>query len=165
MDKSKAALSWTELRVGVVVLASLFILAFAILSIGGGGGRALKPPSLAQALIYDVDRLQSRTPVREGGGEVGPVPRGVFPGEGLGRLVNDQDMSRGLSDSVKAVERIATRSESGQGALGAPAKDHDFGRDLRALASRLNEVARRLRRGEGTMGKLVQDAALFRKLD
>ena len=36
-DKSRA-LTWTELRVGVVVILSLLVLTFTILYIGGGGG-------------------------------------------------------------------------------------------------------------------------------
>jgi hypothetical protein len=41
-DKSKA-LTWTELRVGVVVTLSLAVLAFTVLYIGGGGGSPLAP--------------------------------------------------------------------------------------------------------------------------
>src|SRR5260221_5066489 len=111
MDKSKAALSWTELRVGVVVLASLSVLAFAILSIGGGGGRAFSPRYLVKALMNDVNGLKSGSPVRVGGVEVGTVTRVEF-GEGSGMV----EVTMRLERRVK--EPVTTQSPATLGPLG-----------------------------------------------
>src|SRR5262245_61493224 len=72
MDRSKT-LTWTELRVGVVMVASVTILAFTILYIGGGGGSPFSRKYDLKALMIDVNGLKPGAPVRVGGVEVGTV--------------------------------------------------------------------------------------------
>src|SRR6266446_8581396 len=100
MNKSKA-LTWSELRVGVVVLVSLFTLAFAILSIGGGGGRAFGAHYQVKALMNDVNGLKSGSPVRVGGVEVGTVTRVDFAGGGSGMVEVTMRLDRRVKDRVK----------------------------------------------------------------
>src|SRR6266508_3292707 len=111
MNKSKV-LTWTELRVGVVVLVSLFILAFAILSIGGGGGRAFGSHYQVKALMNDVNGLKSGSPVRVGGVEVGTVTRVDFAGGGSGMVEVTMRLDRRVKD------RVTTESEATLGSLG-----------------------------------------------
>ena len=82
-DKTKA-LTWTELRVGAVVIVSLIVLGFTILYIGGGGGSPLASRYVVKALMGDVNGLKPGAPVRLGGVEVGTVTRVDFAGWGRG---------------------------------------------------------------------------------
>src|SRR5712691_3261857 len=86
MDKSKA-LTWTELRVGVVMILSLAVLAFTILYIGSGGGSPLSSRYHVKALMADVNGLKPGAPVRVGGVEVGNVTKVEFAGVGGRGLV------------------------------------------------------------------------------
>ena len=79
MDKSKA-LTWTELRVGVVTIVSLAVLAFTILYVGSGGGSPLSRKYVVKALMSDVNGLKPGAPVRVGGVEVGTVTGVDFAG-------------------------------------------------------------------------------------
>ena len=83
MSRSKA-LTWTELRVGVVVIVSLVVLAFTILYIGGGGGSPFARKYELNALMTDVNGLKPGAPVRVGGVEVGTVDGGGLRPEAAG---------------------------------------------------------------------------------
>jgi phospholipid/cholesterol/gamma-HCH transport system substrate-binding protein len=185
MDKSKAALSWTELRVGVVVLASLFILAFAILSIGGGGGRAFSPRYLVKALMNDVNGLKSGSPVRVGGVEVGTVTRVELAGEGSGMVEVTMRLERRVKD------RVTTESQATLGSLGllgekamditsathgepvedggylvAAAEDPLKGllTDASSSTAHLRRILSRMDAGEGLIGKALRDEELYERM-
>jgi phospholipid/cholesterol/gamma-HCH transport system substrate-binding protein len=185
MDKSKAALSWTELRVGVVVLASLFILAFAILSIGGGGGRAFSPRYLVKALMNDVNGLKSGAPVRVGGVEVGTVTRVEFAGEGSGMVEVTMRLERRVKDRVttgsqatlgslgllgeKAVDITSgTHGEPVEdgGYLAAAAEDPFKGllTDAGSSTAHLRRILSRMDAGEGLIGKALRDEELYNRM-
>jgi hypothetical protein len=59
VDKSKA-LTWTELRVGAVVIVSLIVLAVTILYIGGGGGSPFAAKYAVKALKVAAGWSRSR---------------------------------------------------------------------------------------------------------
>ena len=59
----KKALTWTELRVGVVVIVSLFVLAGTILYIGSGGGSPWARKYTIKASMRDVNGLTDRKSV------------------------------------------------------------------------------------------------------
>src|SRR5215470_3608883 len=112
-DNSKAALTWTELRVGVVAIVSLSVLAFAILYIGGGGGSPFAAKYQVRALMSDVNGLKPGAPVRLGGVEVGTVTGVDFAPAGGGGLVEVE-----MRLDRRAAGKITTESEAALGSLG-----------------------------------------------
>ncbi len=184
MDKTKA-LTWTELRVGVVVLASLGILAFAILSIGGGSGGAFSPRYQVRALMNDVNGLKSGSPVRVGGVEVGTVTRVDFAGDGSGMV----EVAMRLDRRVK--ERVTTESQAALGSLGllgekavditstthgAPIEDGGYLAsaaedpfkglltDASSSTAHMRRILSRMDAGEGLIGKALRDDELYVRL-
>lgn len=181
-DKSKA-LTWTELRVGVVVLVSLFVLGFTILYIGGGGGSPLQPRYVVRALMGDVNGLKPGAPVRLGGVEVGTVTGVDFAGGGLVEVVMRLDR--------RVQSRVTTESQASLGSLGllgekavdlqatvsgTPVQDGGYlpaagGDPVKGLLSDASDSTEHLRRilarmdsGEGTIGKAIRDDELYTRM-
>lgn len=184
MDKSKA-LSWTELRVGAVVLASLFILAFAILSIGGGGGGAFARRYEVNALMNDVNGLKSGSPVRVGGVEVGTVTRVDFAGGETGMVEVTMRLDRRVKDRVTTESRAtlgslgllgekavditsATRGQPVEdgGYLAAAPEDPFKGllTDASSSTAHLRRILSRMDAGEGLIGKALRDEELYERM-
>jgi phospholipid/cholesterol/gamma-HCH transport system substrate-binding protein len=184
-DKSKA-LTWTELRVGVVVLVSLLVLAFTILYIGSGGGSPLAAKYHVKALMSDVNGLKTGAPVRLGGVEVGTVTSVDFAHEGGGGLVQ---VSMKLDRRVAG--RITTDSEATLGSLGLlgekavditsstrgqPLHDGDFIAaaaedpfkgllsDASDSTAHLRRILSRMDAGEGLIGKALRDDELYTRM-
>src|SRR5262245_48486779 len=112
-NRSSKALTWTELRVGLVVILSLVLLAFTILYIGSGGGSPFARKYTVKALMADGNGLKPGAPVRVGGVEVGTVTEVDFAGRGGGGLV---EVSMRLDRRVQP--RVTTESRLTLGALG-----------------------------------------------
>jgi phospholipid/cholesterol/gamma-HCH transport system substrate-binding protein len=184
-DKSRA-LTWTELRVGVVVIASLVILAFTILYIGGGGGSPFARHFELKALMSDVNGLKPGAPVRVGGVEVGSVTRVGFAGEsaaGLvevdmrldrrvkGRITSDSQATLGSLGLLgeKAVDITAssrgTPLEDG-GLVRAAAEDPFKGllSDASESTAHIRRILARMDAGEGFIGKALRDEELYARL-
>ena len=179
MDR-KQALTWTELRVGVVVIASLFILALTILYVGGGGASMLAPHYEIRALMADVNGLKDGAPVRLGGVEVGSVrkveldPRGMVEVRmRLDRRVKDRitSESRATLGSLGMLGEKAVDISAGRG--GTPVEDDSYVdaeptdpfRGLLTNASdstaHLKRILSRMDAGEGLMGKALRDDELY----
>lgn len=184
-DKSRA-LTWTELRVGLVVIASLAILAFTILYIGGGGGSPFARHYVLKALMSDVNGLKPGAPVRVGGVEVGSVTKVGFAGESAPGLI-EVDMR--LDHKVKG--RITTESEATLGSLGllgekavdittsargiriedgglvrAQAEDPFKGllSDASESTAHIRRILARMDAGEGFIGKALRDEELYSRM-
>ena len=184
MDKSKA-LTWTELRVGVVVLVSLSILAFAILSIDAGGGGAFGARYQVRALMNDVNGLKSGSPVRVGGVEVGTVTSVGFAADGSGMV------EVGMRLDQRVQDRVTTESQATLGSLGllgekavdvtsathgqpiedggyvaAAAEDPFKGllTDASSSTSHLRRILSRVDAGEGLVGKALRDEELYERM-
>jgi phospholipid/cholesterol/gamma-HCH transport system substrate-binding protein len=185
MDKSKA-LTWTELRVGVVVIVSLSVLAFTILYIGSGGGSPLAGKYEVKALMADVNGLKPGAPVRVGGVEVGTVTHVDFAAEGGGGLV---EVRMRLDRRVKP--RVTTESQANLGSLGllgekavditsstrgvaiedgglvrAAAEDPFKGllSDASDSTAHLRRILSRMDAGEGLIGKALRDEELYDRM-
>jgi phospholipid/cholesterol/gamma-HCH transport system substrate-binding protein len=184
-DRSKV-LTWTELRVGVVVIVSLAILASTILYIGGGGGSPFARRYVVKALMSDVNGLKPGAPVRLGGVEVGSVRRVGFAGEGGGGLIevsmrlDRRVMNRITTDSQatlgslgllgeKAVDITSstqgTRIEDG-GLVKAAAEDPFKGllSDASESTTHLRRILARMDAGEGVLGKALRDEELYDRM-
>lgn len=185
MDKSKT-LTWTELRVGVVALASLTILAVTILYVGGGGTSPLTPKYQLKALMWDVSGLKAGAPVRVGGVEVGQVTRVEFAGpEARGMVEVGMRLDRRVKD------RVTTRSEVTLGSLGllgeravdispatsgTPVEDGGYVTaaafdpfkgllsDASQSTTHLRRILARMDAGEGAMGRFLRDDELYQRM-
>jgi phospholipid/cholesterol/gamma-HCH transport system substrate-binding protein len=183
-DKRSQALTWTELRVGSVVLLSLLILAGTVLYIGSGGGSPLAGRYQVRALMADVNGLKTGAPVRLGGVEVGAVSRVEFAGEG-GMV----EVTLSLDRRVR--QRVTTHSTASLGSLGllgekavditsvaggTPIEDGGF---LSAAAedpfkglladssdsiAHLRRILSRMDAGEGLLGKALRDDELYNRM-
>lgn len=186
MEKSSKALTWTELRVGVVAIVSLVILAFTILYIGGGGGSPLAPKYVVKALMSDVNGLKPGAPVRVGGVEVGTVTHVDFAGAGATGLV---EVTMRLDRRVQP--RVTTESQATLGSLGllgekavdisgssqgvpveegglvqAAAEDPFRGllSDASDSTAHLRRILSRMDAGEGLIGKALRDEELYQRM-
>jgi len=181
----KKALTWTELRVGLVVIASLVILAITILYIGSTGGSPWAATYHVKALMSDVNGLKAGAPVRLGGVEKGTVTKVDFAPEGSGMVEVDMRLDR------RVRSRITTQSTVTLGALGllgekavditpsskgVPIEDggllsgvaEDPFKGLLSDASdsttHLKKILSRMDAGEGTIGKALRDEELYSRM-
>src|SRR5581483_6698572 len=111
MDRQKT-LTWTELRVGLLMVVSIFILALTILYIGGGGVDPFAHKYRLKALMSDVNGLKPGAPVRLGGVEVGSVRAVTVGGDGRTGLV---EVSMVLDRRVR--NQVTTESQASLGSL------------------------------------------------
>jgi phospholipid/cholesterol/gamma-HCH transport system substrate-binding protein len=184
MDRSKA-LTWTELRVGLVVIASLAILAATVLYIGGGGGTPWARKYTVRALMSDVNGLKPGAPVRLGGVEVGTVSSVELAPGAEGMVEVALRLDRRVQGRVTTTSRAALGSlgllgekaiDVAPGPGGAPledgaylsAADEDPFKGLMADASdstaHLKRILSRLDAGEGLFGKALRDEELYTRM-
>jgi phospholipid/cholesterol/gamma-HCH transport system substrate-binding protein len=183
-DKGKA-LTWTELRVGLLAIASLVILAFTTLYIGSGGGSPFAKKYTIKALMSDVNGLKEGAPVRVGGVEVGTVTKVDFASGAAGLV----EVSMRLDQRVKG--RVTTESVANLGALGllgekavditassrgqaiqdgaylsAAAEDPFKGllTDAGESTAHLKKILARMDAGEGLIGKALRDEELYDRM-
>jgi phospholipid/cholesterol/gamma-HCH transport system substrate-binding protein len=184
MERNKA-LTWTELRVGLVTLVSLVILAFTTLYIGGGGGSPFSRKYIVKALMTDVNGLKEGAPVRVGGVEVGTVTKVDFSSGGQGLV----EVQMRLDERVQG--RVTTASQANLGALGllgekavditasaqgqpiqdggylsAAAEDPFKGllTDAGESTAHLKRILSRMDAGEGLIGKALRDEELYTRM-
>jgi phospholipid/cholesterol/gamma-HCH transport system substrate-binding protein len=185
MDKSAKALTWTELRVGLVTLTSLLALAGTILYVGAGGGTPLAPRYEVRALMSDVNGLKPGAPVRVGGKEVGTVTQVEFGERALGMVEVTMKLDRRVKD------RVTTESQATLGSLGllgekavdissssrgtsiedrgyvAAATEDPFKgllSDASDSTAHLRRILSRMDAGEGLVGKALRDDELYNRM-
>ena len=176
MNRNKA-LTWTELRVGIVAIVSLVVLAITIVYVGSGGGTPWGRKYELKALMSDINGLKPGAPVRVGGLEVGSVKHVDFDRKG-GMVEVVMSMDR------RVQPRVTTKSEANLGSMGllgekavditasvdgAPIEDGGYINaasedpfkglltETSESTSHLNKILARMDAGEGTMGKALRD--------
>jgi len=181
----KKALSWTELRVGLVVIASLVILAATILYIGRAGGSPWAPTYHVKALMSDVNGLKEGAPVRVGGVEVGTVTRVDFAKDASGMVEVEMRLDRRVKPRVTTQSGVTlgalgllgekavdiTPSSKGVpiedgGLLAGVAEDPFKGllSDASDSTTHLKKILSRMDAGEGTIGKALRDEELYGRM-
>jgi phospholipid/cholesterol/gamma-HCH transport system substrate-binding protein len=180
----KKALTWTELRVGLVVIFSLVVLAGTILYIGSGGGSPWARKYTVKATMRDVNGLKAGAPVRLGGVEVGTVTDVDFA-KGSGEV----EVKMRLDGRVQ--DRITDQSQASLGALGllgekalditanpagTPIPDGGYIRadkedpfkgllaDTGESTAHLKRILARMDAGEGLIGKALRDEELYDRM-
>jgi phospholipid/cholesterol/gamma-HCH transport system substrate-binding protein len=182
-EKSKKALTWSELRVGLLVIVSLTILAFTALVIGTGS--PFSRTYTLKALMKDVNGLKPSAPVRVGGVEVGTVETVDFA-TGAGGMV---ELQMTIDRRVQA--RVTTESQATLGAVGllgekavditassggtpiphdgyvkAASEDPFKGllTDAGETTAHLRRILARMDAGEGLIGKALRDEELYDRM-
>lgn len=187
-------LTWTELRVGLFVLAGLFILAAGIFYVTGAG--FLGPKYRLITYLPEVDGLDSGAPVRLDGVAVGNVqsigltPRPQDPAHNItlvlridSRYQNDirTDSTASLITEGLLGNRYVTISRGVTGEVIPPngiipgkeeaamkqmvERGADLMENLGALSDDLRGIVQDVHRGRGTIGKLMNDPALYDRLN
>lgn len=180
-------LSWTELRVGLFVLAGLFLLAIAIFYVTGAG--FIGPKYRLYTYLPEVEGLQVGAPVRLDGVEIGNVegieltPQPVDPDHNI-RLIlridkRFQDKIRSDSTASLITEgllgnRYVTIKRGLTGAV-IPANGEVPGKggaamtamieNIRSLSDELTDMIQKVSQGQGTLGKLITDTSLYDRLN
>jgi len=191
----RRSLAWSELKVGMLVIVSFALLAFAVFLIGGQSSLFV-PKYTITAYFANANNLKSGAEVQLEGVTVGNVTEVGLSTESdpakavyaRMRLVTTyQNIIR--SDSQVAIKtvgllgdqyvEIAKGSEAGQvvpdgGTLiGTEAGDieriiestDDFVANLEILSDKITKMADRVDRGEGTLGKLLTDSSIYDNAD
>jgi phospholipid/cholesterol/gamma-HCH transport system substrate-binding protein len=187
-------LTWAELRVGMFVLAGLFILAVAIFYVTGAG--FLGPKYRVITYLPEVEGLLTGAPVRLDGVEIGNV-------QSIALTAHPQDQMHNIvlvlrianryqndirSDSVASLitegllgNRYVTISRGLTGTVippngTVPGKEEaamkqivergaDLMQNLGALSDDLRGIVDQLQKGNGTLGKLMNDPSLYSHLN
>ena len=187
-------LTWTELRVGIFVLAALFLLMVAIFYVTGAG--FLGPKYRLITYLPEVEGMQSGAPVDVDGVEVGNVQSITLTPHPTDRahsitLVMRIDkryqkdirtdssaslvtqgllgnryvtITRGLNGSMIPTNGVVQASESAD-IKQVVERGADVAENLSVLSDQLNEIVGKVRRGEGTIGKILNDPSLYNHLD
>jgi len=185
MNRSSKALTWTELRVGMLVIASLVVLAVTILYVGSGGTSPFAPKYTIKTMMSDVNGLKAGAPVRLGGVEVGTVTRVELSPRGKGMV----EVTMRLVKRVQG--RITDRSQVALGTLGllgekavditgseegTPIQEGGYAQaslqdplkglltDASGSTAHLRRVLARMDAGEGLIGKALRDEELYDRM-
>lgn len=187
-------LTWTELRVGLFVLAGLFILAVAIFYVTGAG--ILGPKYRLVTYLPEVEGLTIGAPVRLDGLEVGNVQSMTLTARPPDEMHN---ITLVLRIDKKFQDNIRTDSEASlitEGLLGnryvtvkrgltgtvlrpgdiIPGKEEaamkqlvergaDLMQNLGVLSEDLRGIVNSVREGKGTLGKFMNDPTLYNHID
>jgi phospholipid/cholesterol/gamma-HCH transport system substrate-binding protein len=185
MERART-LTWTELRVGVVMLVSVVVLSFTVLYIGGGGGSPFASKYRLVALMSDVNGLKPGAPVRVGGVEVGTVTSVQLGGAEKAGLVEVwMRLDQRVHGQVTTESRVSlgTLGLLGEKALdispanrGIPLEDgsvvpsdpQDPFKGLLTDAGQstayLRRILARMDAGEGLLGKALRDDELYNRM-
>jgi phospholipid/cholesterol/gamma-HCH transport system substrate-binding protein len=187
-------LTWTELRVGLFVLAGLFILAVAIFYVTGAG--ILGPKYRLTTYLPEVEGLTQGAPVRLDGVEIGNVQSISLTPHPVDQLHN---ITLVLRIDKKFQDNIRTDSNASlitEGLLGnryvtvkrgltgtvlrpndvIPGKEEaamkqmvergaELMQNLGALSEDLRGIVNKVQEGQGTLGKFMNDPSLYNHLN
>jgi phospholipid/cholesterol/gamma-HCH transport system substrate-binding protein len=186
-------LTWTELRVGLFVLAGLFILALGTFYVTGAG--ILGPKYRVVTYLPEVEGLETGAPVRLDGVAIGNV-------QSIGLTPQPQDEAHNITLVMRIDKKYqndirtdSTASLITEGLLGnryvtisrgltgtvvppngiVPGKEEaamkqmvergaDLMQNLGALSNDLRGIVSDVHRGTGTLGKLMNDPSLYNHL-
>jgi phospholipid/cholesterol/gamma-HCH transport system substrate-binding protein len=187
----RRSLAWTELRVGLLVIASFALLALAIFYVSGQSGIFTKKYTVT-AFFGSANGLRSGAEVWLEGVTIGNVDQVRISKQADPRKSVEVDLK--LEDNYKNIIRtdsmvtigtigllgdkyvdITRGTEAGQivpegGSLqGAEAGDiakivtgtSDFVANLDALSTEVKKLADRIDRGEGTLGRFITDTSVY----
>ena len=186
-------LTWTELRVGLFVLAGLIVLIVAIFYVTGAS--FLGPKYRLITYLPEVDELTTGAPVSLDGIEVGNVEsmrltqhpqdhqHNITLSLRIEKKYQDQirtdstaslvtqgllgnryvDISRGLTGEVLQANGVIPSSEQAD-MKQIVQRGSEVVENLGVLSDQINEIITKVNHGQGTIGKVVNDPALYDRL-
>src|SRR5208282_2668712 len=187
-------LTWTELRVGIFVLAGLFIVMVAIFYVTGAG--FLGPKYRLITYLPEVDELQTGAPVTLDGIAVGNVeslrltPRpqdhehNITLVLRIDKKFQDQirtdstaalvtqgllgdryvSITRGLTGSVLQANGVIRGGEQAD-MKEIVQRGADVVENLGVLSTQIGDIISKVNKGQGTLGKVLNDASLYNHFD
>jgi phospholipid/cholesterol/gamma-HCH transport system substrate-binding protein len=187
-------LTWTELRVGLFVLAGLLILALAIFYVTGAG--VLGPKYRVITYLPEVEGLQAGAPVRLDGVEIGnvqsiqltPHPQDHMHNITLVLRIQKKFQADIRTDSSASlitegllgnryvtVRRGLTGSVIPNGGV-VPGYEEvamkeivergaDLVQNLGTLSNQIGDIVVKVNEGQGTLGKFLNDPSLFNRMN
>jgi phospholipid/cholesterol/gamma-HCH transport system substrate-binding protein len=177
------SLAWSELKIGIVAVASIALAIMLIVAVGGQGGFSWQQYEL-KTRFPDVKGLKSGAVVRVAGVEVGKVSSVELSGSEVEVLlkVNEEHRSRITTESRASIGSLSLLGEPvidiSPSTEGTPLKDGEFvpaGRAPGQLADvaegatqtldQVTGVLRDIRAGKGTVGKLFTDDQIYREVN
>ena len=176
------SLAWSELKIGVVIIAAIAIAAATIFALTGSKGFFWERYNL-KARFVNVAGLNPGSPVRLAGVEVGQVEEVAIVGEAVEVVfeVNKKHRDRITTNSIAKLGSVSLLGESAvdivPSASGTPIAEWGYvptGPAPRQLAdltdsagqgiTQLTELIQDVRTGRGTVGKLMTDEQLYSEL-
>src|ERR1700685_217355 len=187
-------LSWTELRVGVFVLAGLVILTVAIFYVTGAG--FLGPKYRVLTYLPEVDELQTGAPVTLDGIAIGNVEsmrltphpedlqHNITPVLRIEKKYQDQirsssaatlvtqgllgdryvSITRGLTGSVIPANGVVPGGEQAD-MKAIVQRGADVVENLGVLSAQIGNIIDKVNKGQGTVGKVIASDELYMKVD
>jgi len=187
-------LTWTELRVGLFVLAGLFLIAIGIFYVTGAG--ILGPKYRLVTYLPEVDGVAAGAPVRLDGVDIGNVQSIALTPHPVDRMHNItvvlridkkfQDQIRTdstasliteglLGNRYVTISRGVTGEVIPQGGI-VPGSEEtamkqvvqrgaELMENLSTLSEDLRGIVNQVQHGNGTLGKLLNDPALYNHLN
>jgi phospholipid/cholesterol/gamma-HCH transport system substrate-binding protein len=184
-------LTWTELRVGLFVLVSLFVIAVAIFYVTGPG--FFGPKYRLKTYLPEVAGVSNGAPVRLDGVEIGNVESiRLVPATGAQIPVKSRSIEITMRLDKRFQPNVLTDSTASlvtegllgnryvnisRGFTGVPLKDGqevpgtaekslaDVMASMQGLTADAQSVIQDLRDGKGTLGKLLTDDAAYNNLN
>ena len=176
------SLKWSELKIGIMAVAAIFIAGVLILALGGEGGFFWQRYNL-KVTFSNAGGVQRGSPVRVAGVTVGAVTELQFIGSDVEMLL---ELREDMQERVRSTSRATIGSVSllGEGAVditasttGEPIPEWGYVpsdppppqlSDVTAQANKgiteLTGLISDVRAGKGTVGKLVTDEELYQEL-
>ena len=177
------SLAWSELKIGIVAVASIALAVMLIVAVGGQGGFSWQQYEL-RTKFADVKGLKSGAVVRVAGVEVGKVSEVELSGSEVEvRLkVNEEHRARITTESRASIGSLSLLGEPiidiSPSTQGKPLQDGEFIPSARS-PGQLADVAegatqslqqvtallQDIRSGKGTVGKLFTDDQVYKEVN
>jgi len=176
------SLGWSELKIGIITVASVALAIMMILAVGGQGGFGWQQYEL-RTRFADVQGLKSGAVVRVAGVEVGKVGAVQLSGSEVEVLlkVHEENKSRITTESRATIGSLSLLGEPiidiSPSTAGTSLNDGDViqsGRTPGQLADvaegatqsldQVTQMLREIREGRGTVGKLFTDDQVYKEV-
>src|ERR671913_391056 len=177
------SLAWSQLKIGILVVAALGLATMLILAVGGQGGFAWERYALTTK-FNDIAGLKTGAVVRVAGVDVGKVTEIQFTGTEVEVIleVNEAMQERITENSRASIgalsllgEPLIAISVSGEGrrlvdgdfipSTRAAAGIADMAAPVSAGVEEATKLIQDIRAGKGTVGKLMTDDAAYREFN
>jgi phospholipid/cholesterol/gamma-HCH transport system substrate-binding protein len=187
-------LSWTELRVGMFVLAALLLLAIAIFYVTGQW--ILRPKYRLYTYLPEVQSLQFGAPVDLDGIQIGTVQgfaMNPHPSDRMQNIQLSMRVDKRYQDQIRTDSKVTLQT---QGLLGdrfvsisrgltgivipqngtvqgdevtgiqdVMERSMDVVQNLNVLSGQINEIVAKVNKGEGTLGLFMNDPSFYKHLN